>query len=1199
MKKNYLRLLFCLFSFVLFTTNVNAGLVCNPYDEDVTIEEKGITDAGFDAYMPMCKWVPTNTYNPIDGSYDSYDEAYNSGFDLENALIETYDAKDLINTRVPRCSDKNRKVYADVTCTQKRNAQTKYTRNTCPDKSKSNCTGKCSWDEENDICTGNNRYRYYECPEGFSPEGKLTKSTICTKKITYNYENVSSGQNIKKDALNKCSEGGTCTCENPIYSLYCPVYKCERIYKKISACTPDFEIDGQPAYCVNPSQKFNKGESNYQYDSSFNVLNCASSYSTVDCGYANILIEGAYYNAKDDSINTALRLWSIHSGQVGDKKTGIANLTGENCEQITYFPTDENKKYVNVYKKTHDYIMYVVKDKFYDVAKRYTHIPEEENANTKGELTGSTFEKITCENIESKRGVMCGDSSEYRIGFELYFNTLIGNKYMKEHLASLYGNGTGVKPTGATLQSEYSIEEHEDGTVKESWIEVKFEKESFWNYIKNEEVGCSNAKLNELKKKLLEEGKSESEADAIINQIKPYCKVKVTVVDEDGNVLVTEKDMEKCIKGSGCRTKKFKFAICDITENSEKDIEIKVKYERTRSSYSVRKYISCANANINQTLFAFFKDKSDGADGGTEGPEEDDKKIAEEFFSVTNYKCSGGCDNSSVRTSGDGSCKNDNSNYNGVYTSTVKDPSLKCIVNLNDSSAKTKYDYSNYFGVNTNFCRVYCSDEVEYVLADKVKATSGRSFNYNIEFAAKGSKKLDYNLTSVVKQKRSCVSEIYYNHLQDLDVIRNDYGLTENEFNELKKSKTFAGLYNILKNKADSENDREEILNQLIYDIYNCNFYSEEAMKKAGVDIPRNYKSNSRYKIDNIYKDSNNYGLGSDKNGNKTAASNTVTIKYSFGAKIKDTSNRVNNVINTPLLSGKLSQVSYCKDETGKLCYEYDSNYDDISYNYPTNKAGKLAKYNLFKGKTIKVPTNDYARFDVTTEIDYYNNNKYQIDYGSGKVFLGDSNADLMKLANYAYPIDKDAYNLDACKTSIEGGKYHRCTVNQVVNPIMFYRNDNSSKLTINDSNNFKCYIDVEMPTMHCEPLKGNCNNATTYRNVDPANLFPSGNLKEKSNWNTEEGLKAKESIESTADELKTNEKYLDYSITLNPSQIKNIKKYNDTNTSYIDEPIYNCKKDSVNGIYYNCNSHFMDILRGNITEYSNGVYGNINIDRK
>ena len=171
---------------------------------------------------------------------------------------------------------------------------------------------------------------------------------------------------------------------------------------------------------------------------------------------------------------------------------------------------------------------------------------------------------------------------------------------------------------------------------------------------------------------------------------------------------------------------------------------------------------------------------------------------------------------------------------------------------MNDSAAKTKYDYSEYFGVNTNFCRVYCSDEVKYTLADKVKAISGRTFSYDIEFAAKGSSKLNYKLSSIVEEKRTCVSEIYYNHLANVDVLKNEYGLTDSEFAELKQTKTFAGLFNVLKKKASGENERNDNLNQIIYDIYNCNFYTTEQIKNAGVDIPRNYTTSLMKKVKEV-----------------------------------------------------------------------------------------------------------------------------------------------------------------------------------------------------------------------------------------------------------------------------------------------------------------------------------------------------------
>lgn len=1225
MNKKVLKLFIVLFLVFLFTNTVNASLVCNPEDEEVTITEPRIDDAGFDATLPVCEWHKTGEFEPVGEGHDSYTGAYDSGYDLELVYVETIDGKDVIGKKVPKCSSSDRYVSAVVTCTHTKSAGGPYyTTNTCSDKSESECTGGCTWtpgeDGEEGTCGGSNSKPYYQCSgTGYSPTDAQSSSYNCTRTQEYTYASVTDGEDIVADASSKFGvEGSTCTA---VYTLQCPTYECKRVYKNFELCTPEFEIDGQPAYCVNPSQKFNQGNDNYQWDESFNIFDCESSYSTVDCGYANILIEGAYYNTTDDAINSALRLWSIHSGQAGDEKTGVANVTGSGCNDITYFTVGEDDQYVNVYKHTYDYIMDFAKEKFYDVAKGYEHIPTEESCTSRsGDLTGNTFEKILCLNatelselnngtanqkIKHMKGVMCGDDPDYREAFELFFNTVIGNKCMKHHLSALYGGGDGSKPIAATLQSEFSMEEWTEGHVTESWVEVQFEHESFWSEITDEEVGCSKKDLNKLRTKLINEGKTAEQADAIIAQIEPYCsKVKVKIIDEDGNEIITEQDMEKCSKGKGCRTTKFRFAVCDIVENSGKDLEIVVTYERTRSSYSVRKYYSCANANVNQTLFAFFKDKTEEEEGGDEGdPTEVDRKVTETSFAITNYKCTEGCDDPRPRTEGKAECENDQNNYNGVYNAKVKDPSLKCILNLNNVTDKERFDYSDYFGVNTNFCRVYCSDEIEYILADKVKAISGRTFMYNIEFPAKKTNDLNYKLTSVIEEKRTCVSEIYYRHLSNLNVLKSAYGLTDEEFATLKTSKTFDGLFNVLKAKAGGENERNDNLNQIIYDIYNCNFYSKDKIEEAGVDIPRNYKSTLLKKVQDVYKKNNNYGLGSDEEGNKTSEVSKDIVKYGFGAVIKDstgTTNRVNNVGNTATFTGKLSSISYCKDdlENGEYCYGYDPNADDeLSYNYPTNKPGAKKTYTLYRGKNIKVPTNDYARFEVTSEINYYNNNKYQADMGSGKVVLGSGDSSLLTLPSNSYPVDKNAYNLDACNQSIAGGLYHRCTVTQTLSPLNFYRKDTASPLSFNSDNVFKCYVDVQKPNCD-DPTKETCEfkSATLYRNVDPANIFPSGNTRTDSNWSTDNGIRAKEEIESTADILKTDEEKVDASITLGPSQIENIKQFNIDN-GFSDELIYNCEKDPVDGIYYNCNSYFLDILRGNATEYSSGSYGNINVD--
>ena len=92
--------------------------------------------------------------------------------------------------------------------------------------------------------------------------------------------------------------------------------------------------------------------------------------------------------------------------------------------------------------------------------------------------------------------------------------------------------------------------------------------------------------------------------------------------------------------------------------------------------------------------------------------------------------------------------------YDGeTYTNYVRDPSLKCIVNMGETS-KAQYDYSDHFGVNSNLCRIYCSDEVDFILANKINATAGETFSYDIELAAYKSDTRSTNnlLSSVIKR---------------------------------------------------------------------------------------------------------------------------------------------------------------------------------------------------------------------------------------------------------------------------------------------------------------------------------------------------------------------------------------------------------------------------------------------------------------
>ena len=84
----------------------------------------------------------------------------------------------------------------------------------------------------------------------------------------------------------------------------------------------------------------------------------------------------------------------------------------------------------------------------------------------------------------------------------------------------------------------------------------------------------------------------------------------------------------------------------------------------------------------------------------------------------------------------------------------------------------------------------------------------------------------------------------------------------------------------------------------------------------------------------------------------------------------------------------------------------------------------------------------------------------------------------------------------------------------------------------------------------------------TTYRNVDMSNMFPAASS--ATNWFDPNGLKAKEAIEASATSgeiykvSNDDNIYLEYSVTLNPEQMRNINSnYNDT--AYTDNTLINC----------------------------------------
>lgn len=1178
MKKTFKLFTLILFAF-LFTNVVNAGV--SDAECNIRLRESGINSAGFNVVMPICGKKTRSGYWTV-GTYGSFGAA-NAAGDKEIDTIYSYESADgkdfhTANGKVPVCRDPARKVVATSSCTAYRGKATNTV--SCGNLDSEDCRNAgCYYNSRNNYCY---RYRSY-CPSGWTETGN-GGSTAC--KQTYAIDKQVYGNiNAANECRSNVSGATSCSCSTTSYRLDCPAYVCTPENKEITACTPEFKNGDNDVYCVNPSQHFGNL---YKEDKTFNVRSCANSYVTPDCGYANILIEGAFHKTgdgvtKNDAINLALRLWSYHTDQKGFNKTGIANRGANTCSDPTYFMTEASTgRRPNVYEKTYNYIMRTNKTNYFEVAtsimNENKYLPKyltEPETNT-NPFTGATFSVIDCDTADNgKLGVTCGGNPTYRVAFELFFNTMLGNRYMQEHLNSLYKeNGTWVASTGATLSEE------EDGV----WVVIEYKTEEFEEiFTKGNVIDCKKDK-----------DKYSAEDWA---KIEPYCKTIFTYYDEDGNVIEPEDQVvDICIKNTGCKKKTEIKAICSTASGGSKITKVEVKDDIPISGTSVRKLIPCETPDETQYMFEFvpYEDKKEG-----------ETTRSESTTYYTNYLCGGGCSNYEARVDENNSCT---SEMKESFKSTVSDPSLSCIVNMDNPDQKEYYDYSSEFGVNTNFCRIYCSDKVEYYIAGRTDAESGRDFKYDVK-QSKSNVINDKQITSLVKQKRSCVSEIFLNSLNKNTNWKRMYGLTDDENKRLMDNSTFSTLFDIMAHKAEKERGRRENLNQLVYDLYNCNLYALEEndiRTKYNIYKPGDYKKDYASKIvASKFSSDSNYGLGKNNQFSDTVSfegganvaeyvnSNDGQVVGKLGQggyevkthSIRNASNEGFGIVK----NSKNEFVKYCKTGEDEICLQYDSDKEDYLYGkfkYPSeieNYSTKNMHEYTLNSIHYTYPVNNYALFEVETETGFFNGDKYQTFENTGNIVVNPDSMhdDLLTLDSYVYPLSRFAAT--ECKDA-------ECGVKQTLNISHFFRAKETDPLqTATQNKEFTCSVHTYPTFCTDEDCPKETPLANLYRNVDPSALFPNG-VGDDTNWATAEGVKAKEDIEKSANLIQTGDELIDYRITLNPTQIKAIKEYNQKAGIYSNEIIYcdssNLQKD---GTYRNCSSRFMETLRGNNVEYSDG----------
>ncbi|MBR4178604.1 MAG: hypothetical protein IKR57_04575 [Bacilli bacterium] len=1250
MKKNIFKILLISLLCICFVSNINASLSC-----DTRIDYQGIKPGGFDVKVYYCNFEPTGDMAPV-ATAASYSDADAKKDSYTYSQMASTSSKVGGGAPVPLCNYKGNgyEISESSTCTATKTVvfsydqtikgtctckEGVYTQTPTPKKMKAELEpGGC---DGTLVCTQDTTIKHYKCPDGYTGSSDTTDSgEECTKSIPFSETVTEDTAKTQDDLVSDCNsdEGvSNCTCTAPVFTLKCPEFKCTRRSKVNGACYEQFKIkNGPTAYCINPSEHFpTETGNNYQYDYRFDVQKCSSSHSTVDCGYANIMIEGAYYNKKypskaisDNSISLALRLWGAHSRTSGFGNVGLAN-TESNCSSLMIYHTDMP----NVYKTTIGYIT----SAYFDAVSGY--IAGNDNTvknlldNSDSPIGGGFKYKdsegvehtyITCDRI----GLVCGSSPKdrvYKAAFALYFNTVLGNSDMLYHLQEIFGGPTDTTPEGATLLEEVVSEGEEVRTY--SWIEVEFEGGTSIDIIGRDViVDCDKVENDPT----YEYYKTKVDGAKIL----PFCQVKVTLVDIDGNPISESKIKECNLKNFNCYSKKFRFALCDFVQETNTTPSIVVHYTKTQKSYSVRKYTVCGSTTGYQTMFAFYNN-SETSRFSKPDPGKTTFTILPSCRLTPET-----CTDLDIRKS-EGKCENskaDETSYNDTFVSYVKDPPLNCILNARANSVE--YDYSDEFGVNKEACRIFCSDSVEYIMADKIRVKSGRTVKFDIEIQATKMRQSNKLFTSVIRERRSCISKIYvgnnkYDGGYDWEKL---YGITNTEIlNILKKPniENLTDLLRILEVKSASENNRKENIDKLLFDLYNCNLYSKN-------DILRNVKVSNAEKVkfvsEEIYRSysvDNNFGLSDcsifDRNGNYyNDCVKMGGTTFEGGAELAN-SNAQGNVVLTGKKVGEapgvsmsayatkdknkdddntirfsVSKVKYC-DNTDCVKYDkYSSNPDNYNI-YNGGKFKTASSTRSYDGKTI--PNNEFAMFEITTDFGFYNNDKYQVYPDSGyvkDVTSGGTLPGLLSIDSHSYPSSKNAYN--AC--SIKGvrdshGKvddsFNRCEVTYNLDYIHTYKRNyksNNFLNAINEMNQFTCYIDFEppqtCPTDDCKGDNGLKDN-TLYRNIDTTKMF-NDYPEEDSNWATQEGLIATANIEASSDLLKQTDEYLEYSITLSPNQIRAIKSdINRTNengvNAYMNEGVYGCSIED--NTYRNCKSYFLDELRKGSAE-GGSAYGTI-----
>lgn len=265
-----------------------------------------------------------------------------------------------------------------------------------------------------------------------------------------------------------------------------------------------------------------------------------------------------------------------------------------------------------------------------------------------------------------------------------------------------------------------------------------------------------------------------------------------------------------------------------------------------------------------------------------------------------------------------------------------------------------------------------------------------------------------------------------------------------------------------------------------------------------------------------------------------------------------------------------------------------------------------IVKYEEYPSNGLVVATNISKSF-------HYQSTQFSTQLFTGKVVDGLPGTDYLQMPEFSWPIasNRKSDKYDLCYTISDLGSTD--SVIRKNNPFSDIIDNTSCKYFVtNELNNYDCDDDYDGHECHgCSENDDSCHDGGTnddadkhdsmgvfYRSVDLTDLFPNSKFspynKEKLNqdfkrvvgfnWINKDSVIDK--IQSDGKDIWTTEP--EFTVTLTPSAIKNIKDYN-KNVNYLDvnREALNCSADNLN-----CTSSFLKdskLVELGITEFSKG----------